>query len=355
MSEIQESNRKCRYTGVRRITTGFVVGYLLGVLALVTITAPPAGAESLPWGIVDAAWSSNQNVINQFTADAIAAIEASNKAQLDSARARAHTSLEDIWYDAIARLDAYGELNPDQAGEVAKAKGQLLADHDGAHAEIDALYQNALGSMTSPTTSSTTSTTSTSTTTTMPTTTSTSTPVTSSTTTVPRSTTTTVPRSTTSTTSTTQSPSTTTTTTTTFATTTTINADSVVIPTVGEDEPPGTSGRGQISTTLGEADSATSTPAVFAGIREGDQAHFDDMIASKRKEMGMVSAMVSSGASVVLPPGLARIAVAPVLLIEFLIGTLFASVRELIVPVVMLVMAVSVFVWRETRRTSVRA
>jgi len=348
VSEIQESNRKCRYTGVRRITTGLVVGYLFGVLALATITAPPAGAESLPWGIVDAAWSSNQNVINQFTADAIAAIEASNKAQLDSARARAHTSLEDIWYDAIARLDAYGELNPDQAGEVAKAKGQLLADHDGAHAEIDALYQDALGSMTSPTTSTTTST---STTTTMPTTTSTSTPDTSSTTTVPRSTTTTVPRSTTSTT---QSPSTTTTTTTTFATTTTTKADSVVIPTVGGDEPPGTSGRGEISTTLGEADSATSTPAVFAGIREGDQAHFDDMLASKRKEMGMVSAMVSSGASVVLPPGLARIAVAPVLLIEFLIGTLFASVRELIVPVVMLVMAVSVFVWRETRRTSVR-
>jgi hypothetical protein len=93
---------------------------------------------------------------------------------------------------------------------------------------------------------------------------------------------------------------------------------------------------------------------VFEALSAEEKAHNEDVMASKRKEMGMVSAMVSSGASVVLPPGLARIAVAPILLIEILIGTLFESARELIIPVVMLAMAVAIFVWRETRRTGVR-
>lgn len=94
---------------------------------------------------------------------------------------------------------------------------------------------------------------------------------------------------------------------------------------------------------------------VFDALSAEENAHNDDVMASRRKEMGMVSAMVSSGASVVLPPGLARIAVAPILLVEILIGTLFESARELIVPVIMLVMAAAIFFWREMRQSGARA
>jgi hypothetical protein len=77
------------------------------------------------------------------------------------------------------------------------------------------------------------------------------------------------------------------------------------------------------------------------------------MTDAMRKHAGMVSAAVSSGAAVVLPERLVQIAVAPIVLIEMLIGTLFASLLELVVPIALLAAAMAWFVWRETRRGGV--
>lgn len=331
---------ECRYTGVRRITARIAVGYLVAALAISAIAVPALADVDLNairaeiWQVVDTAWGRNQQVLDQFAADAVAA---TNKTQLDSARSKAQTSLDNIWYNAVDTLDAKLALSPDAlAADVAAAKGKLQTDHDAAHAEVDDLYATVLESLPPPTTTTTTKvppTTTTTTTTKVP-------PTTTTTTTVPR-TTTTVPESTT-------------TTTTVADTTTTTVASGVAPPGRGTGPDVGRKATA-IDSVMGAADPATATPMVFAALSSDQKAHNDDAIAAKRKEMGMVSAMVSSGASVVLPPGVARIAVAPILLVEILIGTLFESMRELLVPVVMLVMAVAVFVWRETRGNGGRA
>ncbi len=328
---------ECRYTGVRRITARIAVGYLVSALAISAIAVPALADVDLNairaeiWQVVDTAWGRNQQVLDQFAADAVAA---ANKTQLDSARSRAHTSLDNIWNNAVGTLDAKLALSPDElAADVAAAKGKLQTDHDAAHAEVDDLYATVLESLPPPTTTTTTK----------------APPTTTTTTTVPRpTTTTTVPRTTTTV------PETTTTTTTVSDTTTTTVASGVAPP-GGGTGPGGGREATAIDSVMREADPATATPMVFAAPSSDQEAHNDDAIAAKRKEMGMVSAMVSSGASVVLPPGVARIAVAPILLVEILIGTLFESMRELLVPVLMLVMAVAVFVWRETRRNGGRA
>jgi hypothetical protein len=323
---------------VRRITARIAVGYLVAALAISAIAVPALADVDLNairaeiWQVVDTAWGRNQQVLDQFAADAVAA---TNKTQLDSARGRAQTSLDNIWYDAVDTLDAKLALSPDElAADVAAAKGKLTTDHDAAHAEVDDLYATVLESLPPPTTTTTTKV--------PPTTTTTSTVPrpTTTTSTVPR-TTTTVPESTT--------------TTTTVGDTTTTTVGSGVAPPGGEAGPGGGREATAIDSVMSETDPATATPMVFAAPSSDQKAHNDDAIAEKRKEMGMVSAMVSSGASVVLPPGVARIAVAPILLVEILIGTLFESMRELLAPVMMLVMAVAVFVWRETRRNGGRA
>jgi hypothetical protein len=322
---------------VRRITTRIFLAYLTVALTL-AVVAPALGAVDLPairnliWGVVDNAWAQNQAILDQFTTDAYLA---TTKTELDTARNRAHGNLDAVWDDSIALLDGYLALSPDElAGDVAAAKAQLLADHDGAHAEVDALYELVVDSLPSGTTTTTTPTTPKATTTTTTTT-------TSVTTTTTTSTVTTTTRPTTTTTSTV--------TTTTRPTTTTTSQPSpagVVAP-----SQPGGGAGGSTSDVVDDAVGGglvDDASPVFSATSADDQAHIDAMVESSMH--GMVSMMLSSGASVVLPDRIAQVAVAPIVLIEMLIATLFESVRDLIIPLTMLIIAVAVFVWRETRR-----
>jgi hypothetical protein len=329
---------------VRRITTRIFLAYLTVALTL-AVVAPALGAVDLPairnliWGVVDNAWAQNQAILDQFTTDAYLA---TTKTELDTARNRAHGNLDAVWDDSIALLDGYLALSPDElAGDVAAAKAQLLADHDGAHAEVDALYELVVDSLPSGTTTTTT-----------PPPTTTTTP--KSTTTTTTSVTTTTRPTTTTTTSVTTTTRPTTTTTSTVTTTTRPTTTTTSQPSPAGVVAPSQPGGGAGGSTSDVVDDAVGgglvddASPVFSATSADDQAHIDAMVESSMH--GMVSMMLSSGASVVLPDRIAQVAVAPIVLIEMLIATLFESVRDLIIPLTMLIIAVAVFVWRETRR-----
>ena len=69
-------------------------------------------------------------------------------------------------------------------------------------------------------------------------------------------------------------------------------------------------------------------------------------------EIGMVSGMLESGVSVVLPPTIARFTAAPFIVLEVLFSTLFESAQALVVPFLILLATLGWFVWREARRPS---
>ena len=71
-----------------------------------------------------------------------------------------------------------------------------------------------------------------------------------------------------------------------------------------------------------------------------------------RKDLGMVSSVLSTGAAVVLPPGIVQAAVAPVIVLEVLFTTVVGSIQSMAAPLLALLAAVLYFVWRETRRTT---
>jgi hypothetical protein len=345
---------------VRRITTRIIVSYLAVALTL-AVVSPAFGAVDLVairaaiLAVVDNAWARNQQILDDFTAEAIGA---STPGELTTARVRAHTRLDTVWDDSIGKLDGYLALAPAELGnDVAEAKNELLLDHNTAHAEVDDLAAYIMETKFSTTTTTTQPPTTTTTTTTQPPTTTTTT----TTTRPPDTTTTGAPEPTTTTTS----PPDTTTTTRPPTTTTTVVGTTGGGPgtgghgTIGPSRPPGdTTSTGPSGGAVGDAiavvDAATLVSPVFAATSVEDQAHLDDMIESNMQH-GMVSMMLSAGAAVVLPDRVAQVAVAPIVLIEMLIGTLFESLRDLVIPLVMLVLAIAVFLWRETRRGGLRA
>ena len=80
-----------------------------------------------------------------------------------------------------------------------------------------------------------------------------------------------------------------------------------------------------------------------------DQAG-DGADAEASPSRGMVSSMVSDSVSGVLPPALADFTVAPFILFELLAVTLFESVRQMLVPFILISLVMAVFVWSEHRR-----
>ena len=65
--------------------------------------------------------------------------------------------------------------------------------------------------------------------------------------------------------------------------------------------------------------------------------------------MPPMTTALSDAASVLLPPAVVTIAVAPILVIEVLARTLLDSARSLAVPVMLLTFALGWFVWRERK------
>ena len=288
-------------------------------------------------------WADNQNqvILNEFTN---AALSACTMAELESARATADRGLDEVWNYANQKISFLVLEHPELEPDAAEARAALTADHDDAHAEVANTYAAKAAAIEGScgTTTTTTSTTTTTTTTTTPTTTTTTTS--STTTTVPRSTTTS------STTSTTTEPT----------TTTTTRPPAAVF--VGE--PPGEEG----GTAIGPDEPVSTRPAMTDPVMGVDDAMtsalvFDangivandgmgDTVAEGMAHTGMISGMVTAGASVLLPPGLVQKAVGPIIAMEFLVGTLIDSLGTMIVPLTVFLMAAGIVVWRESRRSA---
>lgn len=284
-----------------------------------------AGVVDDIWNVVLQAQVSNDATLNQFAIDAL---NASTKSELDNARAKAHSRLDNTYSVADNQLSMIEQANPSYATEVAGAKKKLLSDHDAARAEVEDIYQSVLDGLIGGTTTTVPQATTTTTTTRPPTT----------TTTVPRTTTTTTEPATTTT-----EPATTTTTTVPQATTTTIattttSTPAAVVPSGGGGEPPA-SDQEAVIVAGSPAVQSTSTESVLV-----------DREKTVRMERGVVSGMLESGASVVLPPMIVQFTVAPFIVLEVLFSTLFESTQAFLVPFLLLTAALGWFVWRDSRR-----
>lgn len=322
-----------------------MVVYVAAVVASFFVATAPAAAAPVDqiWAVVTNASVQNETVLNDF---AVAASNAQNKAELDAARTTGHNRLEAIWYSSYDALEDLRSAYPTLSGVVDQAMTILTRDHNEAHGEIDDLYYYILDK--APwNTSTTTTTKATTTTTTKATTTTTTKPSTTTSTSSPTSTTTSTSTSTTRpTTTTTTSPGTTTTTEPTSSTTTTTIAGAVVPP----------SGPTGPATTVDDPASdsgslALSAPPVFIDptVMTADD-HMAEMASNSRMDRAMVSTMLTESFSNVLPPALARFTVAPFVLVEVLVGTLFDSVRSMALPFMLVVIVMTAFIWFENRR-----
>ena len=319
----------------------------MALLVAAGIAATSVGAWAAPIDdaraslstIVTTANNRNQDVLNTYVVNAVGA---STPAELGQLRSRAHSDLDAIWYSAEAQLDAVLEDFPALAGDVANAKAQLVTNHDASHSEVDDTYWQLIETIGSTTTTTITTTTTVPSTTTTTldraTTTSTST---STTTTVPSTTTTTLDRATTSTTeprsTTTTSPASTTTT------------DPGIAPVA----PPPTNPPG---TDLGIADPVMPSDIAMAStvdvvMDDGSAMSTGTAEGAAVQSERFLSNMLMSGSAVALPPGFRSIAIPPIVVFEVLVATAFDSLGSMMAPLMMLLAASAVIVWRERRRT----
>jgi hypothetical protein len=333
---------------MRRTRLRLVLACLASAMVCASFFAPAAvaqsdvdSARSAIWATVQGADAQNQQLLNQFTADALAA---TSMDELHGARDTAHWKLDVVWYGAVDDIEAIRSLYPDDLGDDADAAlAVLVRDHDGAHAEVEQLYRTIADALGTTTTTTTTKPPSVSTTTT---TTTTKPPSVSTTTTTRPSTTstsTTTTRPPTSTTSTTTSTTTTVpsevvgTTTTTRPTTTTTEAGGGVPPGGGSDTP-------AISD-----DPALDRETVLATGTGGDEPA-ESAVGDVRAERTPATHMLMHTASVVLPPGLVEFAMSPFMAIEFLAWTLVEAIGSMLLPFLVLMAAVAWTAWREIRR-----
>ena len=68
-----------------------------------------------------------------------------------------------------------------------------------------------------------------------------------------------------------------------------------------------------------------------------------------RGNLGSMSGAMELAASTVLPPAIVSFTVAPFIVLEVLFRTMFDSVQALLVPMFVLLAAVAVFFWRDTK------
>jgi len=65
-----------------------------------------------------------------------------------------------------------------------------------------------------------------------------------------------------------------------------------------------------------------------------------------------MSTTVMDTVSHVLPPALAQFTVAPFIVFEILIATLYDSAQQMALPVLLIIAVMSAFVWLENRRST---
>lgn len=323
-----------------RRSLGLVVLYAVVVAAFVALALPASaitveGGNEEAWAIVNRAELQNQQVLDDFTERALSA---ETQQELLAYRDQALASLEAIYNEAIADLNALALLlGGDIDWTILLAKDALTQDHNVAVSQVESLTESLLPTL--PPGSGTTTTTSTSTTTTTK-------PHETTTTTKPRDTTTT-------TTTTTTQPSVTTTTsvgsvtTTTAATTTTTSGNTTTTTTSADGGGSGSSGGG--GTSGGSDDPALAAPPVI-GDATNLEAPDSERAQEMRQERSVISSMLTANASVALPPAVVAAGAAPFIVLEVIFGTLFESVAALVFPFLMLICAVAILIWRESRR-----
>lgn len=332
---------------MRKISPISALVYIASMAALLIVLIPGLASASANdiWRVVSIAKNDNQQVLNSF---AVQAVQATSIDALSSLRSGADGSLEGIYYAAEAEIHGFVDADPDLESDGASALAQLLTDHNAAHAEVADIYATVYDALTGS-----------GTTTTVPPTTTTTTVPETTTTTAPRTTTTTLPPTTTTTvpeeTTTTTAPEPITTTTVPEATTTTTlveDKDSDLTEGIGvagtdSNAPKGPAG-GESAPSAGADEMAAHVVAMGEGQLWGappsvtPSAMMDDA-------MPPMTAAVSHAASVLLPPTVVTIAVAPLLVLEVLVRTIFDSAQSLALPALLLMAAVGWFVWKERK------
>ncbi len=337
-SGVQDETLTCRYMRMRHLTLRIALVYSTLVVVFVGLALPAQAGGNLSSlhvnmnDVVQEAQAEMQTVLNQFT---IEATQVTTLPELLALQTEANSEINIIRDAAFVDLDSYLSAYPTElASHVLAAKSQINTSAAAAHDEITTTTDQIAPTLAPVTT-----------TTTVPPTTTTTTTATT-TTTVPRTTTTTTaPRTKTSgptttttitATTTTTDPRTTTTTTvpTTTTTTTTVAAAFLPTPPTGSDALPDA-----------EVDYALTPPPVFETASTSSRSISDTI----RSESGMVTAAIVDGMSVVLPPSVAAAVLSLPIVIEIIIGTLFTSMQSLILPILVLLAAVAVLVWWESR------
>ncbi len=319
-----------------------VVIYAVVVAAFVALALPASaitvqGGNEEAWAIVNRAEQDNQKVLDDFTARALSA---ETQEELLEYEANALAALDAIYNEALADLNALALLLGGQIDwTILLAKDALKQNHDIAVREVKDLTQSLLPTLPSGSTTTTSTSTTTTTKPTVTTTTTTKPRETTTTTTQPADTTTTQP----SVTTTTQGGSVTTTTST--ATTTTRGGTTTTEPAAG-------GGSGGEGSGGGTDDPALAAPPVI-GDAATLQAPSSEKAQEMREERSVVSSMLTANASVALPPAVVAAGAAPFIVLEVILGTLFESLAALVFPFLMLVFAVAILIWRESRRPTV--
>ncbi|MGI9528179.1 MAG: hypothetical protein ACR2NG_00580 [Acidimicrobiia bacterium] len=322
----------------------FAVMYVATVVVSLVFASGPAVAGPYEdiWAVVARAGTENHQAITILSNEASGA---ETVAELDAALAQAHETLDSIFYSAATDITRIGVRNPEYGDDVLEALSQLNSEHNAAHAEANYTYDLFLDAL--PTTTTTTvPPTTTTTSTTVPPTTSTTT-VASTTTTVPGTTTTTVRQTTTTDagTTTTTVPGATTTTTTVEQTTTT-EAQTVIAP-IDPGPPPG-----DAQAITDHATAVMTAPSIWAMAAAASDAGSSSQADEPEEANAMMSTTVMKSVSQVLPPALAQFTVAPFIVFEVLVATLFDSVRQMALPVLLIIAVMTAFVWLENRRAT---
>jgi hypothetical protein len=314
-----------------------MLGYATFVVLLAGVAAPALGADTVASTRIEIdaavvqAEANMQSVLNQFTSDAISA---TSLEELFAARDRANSDIAGIRDRAIATVDALVALYPDDlTADGASARSRIDSAASDAYVEIDDITAQVAPSL--PPTSTTTTTTTTTTTVAPTTTTTTLAPTTTTTTT------TTVPRTTTTTTE----PTTTTTTIARDTTTTTVTSTTTTTTIAAVVAPPSTPPTDTSAAIDESVVYAIAPPPRFTGTLEAPTS-VSEML---QPESGMVTAAFIEGMSVVVPPSVATAVLSLPIVLEILIGTIFTSVRSLVVPMAFLLVAVGILVWREMK------
>ncbi len=286
---------------MHRTSSRLILGQMILAVLLVGVAMPAFGADDAPGTsieitqVVVQAEADMQTILNRFTYDAI---QTATLEELAAVSNRAHTDITIIRDTAFTEVDALLSLFPDElVSDAADARRRIDSAANSAHGEIDDITGQVAPSL------------------------------------LPAPTTTTVPPTTTTISPTTTTVAPTTTTTTVAVTTTTVVAATPTSP-APPDSPPG------IDESITYA--LAPPPQLEPSMDESPS-----LAGTLRSESGLVTGAFVTTMSVVMPPSVATAVLSVPIVIEILIGTVFSSIRALVVPILVLIVVGGAMVWSE--------